>query len=49
VLVGERERADGTVVLRRLGARTETTVPVGDLPLAAMAALGRENGEVQHG
>jgi histidyl-tRNA synthetase len=49
VLVGERERTDGTVVLRRLGTRTETVLPVADLPLAALAALGRENGEVHYG
>jgi histidyl-tRNA synthetase len=49
VLIGAREREAGTAVLRRLATFAEDVVPLAGLPAAALAALGRENGEVHYG
>src|SRR5947209_2622634 len=43
VLIGEREREAGTVVLKHLATFAEDVVPLAGLPAAALAALGREN------
>lgn len=46
VLIGQREREQGTVVLRELRAHAERAVPVAELPGAALAALARAGQEV---
>jgi histidyl-tRNA synthetase len=45
VLVGERERTGGTVLLRRLATREERAVPLPELPGAALAATAAEEEE----
>jgi histidyl-tRNA synthetase len=45
VLVGERERASGTVLLRRLATREEVALSLTELPAAALAAVADEEGD----
>ena len=49
VLVGERERASGTVTLKHMATGEASEVPVDGLGAAAVAALAGGNGEGPHG
>jgi histidyl-tRNA synthetase len=49
VIIGERERAEGAVVLRDLATHAERALPASELASAILGRLGRKNGEVHDG